>query len=159
MLLHEIPMFINSPTVDGQYSITFPETTFVISIALSKIGTAMTVETIPVFCTKPSPVNWGFMTNCASAGNGTRDKSPRNLVSLSRHIIPSFTSTIPQYCGEVKKDDGAKRMNSVELLIGYAKDNAEPSLEYTQGRCNDYWRGLAPLITSLSVRPVRDDIV
>jgi hypothetical protein len=31
--------------------------------------------------------------------------------------------------------------------MGYY-ENLEPSLEYTLGRCRDYWRGKVPLMTS-----------
>jgi hypothetical protein len=46
-----------------------------------------------------------------------------------------------------------------EFRKNLMRDNPEPSREYTSGRCRDYWRGIAPLITSLSARPEREEIV
>lgn len=53
----------------------------------------------------------------------------------------------------------ANRVNSGNPLTGNAEGNPEPSQGYILGRCRDYWRGLVLLITSLSARLVRDDIV
>lgn len=48
-------------------------------------------------------------------------------------------------------------MNSgnANATCGYA--NPEPSRGYILGRCRDYWRGLAPLITSKSVLPRKSE--
>jgi hypothetical protein len=46
-----------------------------------------------------------------------------------------------------------------ETLARDGEGNLEPSLGYSPGRCRDYWRGRAPLITSTSARRESDEIV
>jgi hypothetical protein len=60
---------------------------------------------------------------------------------------------------EFKRIDNEKRVNSVEPLTDNAEGNTEPSPRYISGRCNDYWRGKVLLMTSLSARSERNDIV
>lgn len=51
------------------------------------------------------------------------------------------------------------RVNSGNPATGDAVGNPEPSRRYTGGRCRDYRRGGAPLITGTSARPEREEIV
>jgi len=54
------------------------------------------------------------------------------------------------------------RVNSGNAKTSNGQANPEPSQEYILGRCRDYWRGSALLITSIerpTPRSLGDDIV
>lgn len=85
------------------------------------------------------------------------------LLSLrSRDAGHSFLTTDLRY-GQYTTVDGSS-CNGVNSGNPTGCDwatygNPEPSLGYTPGRCRDYRRGLAPLITGKSAPPEREEIV
>jgi hypothetical protein len=134
--------------------------TFAVGEFLAKDRIAVSPESLIMLAAKTETKNGRIATLNDTKVGGSMLNEFSCFVSLhSVHNVPSFLTSITQIKTDSKRDNGANRVNSGEALTGAAEGNPEPSQEYTLGRCNDYWRGKAPLITSMSARLERDEIV
>jgi hypothetical protein len=161
MSFHDKPMFKNTFSINIKQQITVADSSRSSSSFILEEWVAMFPKPHVMFKAKSISMNFcRTFLDITNIGNGVSCKSARCLVfNHSVHYVPSLTYSIQQLQMEVNRDNRVKRMNSVKLLTGHAEDNTEPSCGYIHGRCNDYWRGLIPLITRNSVRPERDEIV
>lgn len=134
--------------------------TFTVGEFLAKKRIAVSPESLIVFATKTETENGRIATlNSAEVGGNMLDEFSCFVSLHPVHDLPSFLFSVTQIKTDSKRDNGANRVNSGEAQTDGAVGNPEPSQGYTPGRCNDYWRGKAPLITSLSARLERDEIV
>lgn len=132
VLFHYVAVLKNEFTTNGDNSITLSrDSSFSRPPSLSKMWVAVTIPSQIMAVAHTTFFSWSF------------------AIKALFH-----TDTNPMSRG-LKEN----RMNSGKPVTDNAVGNPEPSPRYTLGRCRDYWRGLAPLITSKSVRPERDEIV
>jgi hypothetical protein len=87
------------------------------------------------------------------------ETAAHRVFNHSVHCLSSITTSLLQTLMVVNRNDGSQRVNSGEAPTGNAVGNPEPSRRYTAGRCNDYRSGLVHLMTGMSARPEREEIV
>jgi hypothetical protein len=179
VLFHYMTMFQDKFSVNCNNPITLcGNSSFTASSPLSKMGIAISVPSQIVAITHSPFFGWllAIQTNLLRkrkrmvAFTGTKLTSssfdPRRFdMELFPAVLAIFYHGSPpekQYMTDtshVSRGKRENRMNSGKPVTDNAVGNPEPSPWYTKGRCRDHRRGLAPLITGLSVRPERDEMI
>ena len=156
---HDMPMLKDQFTVNRDGSISLSgNAALPISPFLADIGIAITNKPQIMAITKTMPLDRGISADSAAIGVSVFHKFASLVFNHSVHVS-SFSSNIQRIEMEVKRNGGANGVNSGKPKSAQGYGNPEPSREYTPGRCRDYRRGKAPLITGKSAPLVRDDIV
>lgn len=157
---HNMAMLKDTSTVQGNNPISLSgNSSFPVSRFSTEIGITIADESLVMATAKSFANNRRFATNRADIRLGMFLEFASFGVFNNAVHLPSFLTNIPQIKTVIKKDAGKNGVNSGEALTDGAEGNPEPSRGYTYGRCNDYRRGKAPLITGMSAPPERDDIV
>jgi hypothetical protein len=157
---HDVPMFQNPFTFDSNHPVSLSSNSpFTICRLFADIGVSMADKPQIMPVAKPMSLDRGPSADRTSVRLGMFNEFASFGVFQNSVHAPSFSTNIPLIEMVVKRDGGENGVNSGEALTDGAEGNPEPSREYTPGRCNDYWRGKAPLITSLSAPLERDEIV
>jgi hypothetical protein len=169
MQFHNVPVLVNPAAINLDFTVSVADEkfSFTISEFFSGKGITVTHKALMVHTAQAATADTAVAAiYCADIGLVVFYESSGHIVfNHSAHWLPSidtcnvYGNSIQLIVMGVNRDDGANRVNSGELPPGGAEDNPEPSQKYTSGRCNDYRRGLVPLITGLSARLERDDIV
>ena len=158
VLCHYQPVFENALSIDVDHLVTVMERS--LSSRSSALVERASMTEIPgvVLEAESVAVDSGaaFLDN-AHVGSLMADKS--SGCRVLHHSVRKHSDILPQQQMVVKRNRSAKWVNSVEPLTGHAEGNTEPSRRYIDGRCNDYRRGLTPLITGKNAHRESDDIV
>ena len=157
VLLHNVTMFKNMFAVDCDLAVA------IASPSSFTIGNL--VAEIDISISPPALVMRGaqFMAedffsaiwDCAKIWGSVFGKAARSILNHSFHVVSSELS-ITDTVGGMQV---INRVNSGKLLPRHGEDNPELSRWYTNGKCNDYRRTSASLITGLSALPAREEIV
>lgn len=150
------------PVYDENAIPVIPDETLSLSICgfFEKERISVSLPSKPMLIAKPvthdlAPASF----DCAEIGDRVGNEFPGFVFKNSVHASSSLTISLQQTVTVVKRNEDIKRVNSGEPRPGNAEGNPERSREYTLGTCNDYRRGKAPLITGMSARPEREEIV
>ncbi len=162
MLFHDVSMLRNTLPVHCYKLIASAEPAFSIGTLLYEVRVAIARKAkVVLVAVTTAPYRLIAFPQLADIGLAVLDKTARfRVLNNSLHILSSLIChSLQQTRTVVKKNDGANRVNCQETLTDNAEGNLQPSSGYTLRRFTDYWRGRVPLITSLSARLERDEIV
>ncbi len=157
MNLHNVSMFKHLPSVDCNKPVSSGmSAALAVSGLLAKQGVAITPESLVVGGAITPAANPVFtVLDGTQIGRRVFHETPGySVFPHSRQGSSSSVDSITRIGTAV-----IKRMNSGKPRPGQAEGNPERSWRYISRPCNDYRRGSALLITGMSVRPEREEIV
>jgi hypothetical protein len=163
-IFHDKSMLIDSFTISPQDLIPrFCKiiSDFTISPFFAKVNVSISLEAEQMHIAKSmSSYSKRTPINLANIGlNMFGEFSGYRVFNHPMHYLSSLITKMPQMQTVVKRNIRANWVKSVNPKSSKGYGNTEPSRGYIPGRCNDYRRGLVPLITGMSARPERDEIV
>lgn len=160
--LHDSPMFKDLISINRNHPVPVIDSPFSVGSSLAEKRITMISQPGVMHRAESfASDSLSAFLNAAKVGLSVLGKSSGcRVFDHSIHRNSSLACSLSRLQMDVKKNRSAKRVNSVEALVGCGPmGNTEPSLEYILGRCNDYRRGSVLLITGKNARRESDDIV
>ncbi len=155
--LHNVSMFKHLFSVDCNEPVSRGmSAALTVGGLLAKQGVAVTLESLVVGRTVAPAADPVFtVLDGTQIGRRVFYETPR------RGVFPHSGQGSSSSVDSITRIGTAviKRMNSGKPRPGQAEGNPERSWRYISRTCNDYRRGSALLITGMSVRPEREEIV
>jgi hypothetical protein len=144
MLKNSLPIYNENAVA----MITNEALSFSVGSLFSKEGISISLPSKPMFIAESMTSNLNSTSlNRTKILGGMGYESSGFVFNHTVHTLSPIDCSLPRIIMDVNRDEDNQRMNSGKLLLDNAKDNPERSLEYTLGTCNDYRRGIVPLIT------------